>query len=146
MITRLHPPAARCWPPCDRPGRERGSASLLVIVVCAVALVGGTCAVALGELAARRAALSSAADMAALAAASRWWSDVDEACGAARRIARENGATLTACTRHGPDVDVEVAAPPPHVVRTLASRVGRHAPELRMSARAGPAPEKARLP
>lgn len=52
-----------------------------------------------------------AADLAALAGAQHSLSDVAEACAWARRVASENGASLTRCDLADSSVLVEVAVP-----------------------------------
>ncbi|NEM92191.1 hypothetical protein G3T37_12595 [Galbitalea soli] len=99
----------------------------------AVAIIGAICAVALSVLPvssalAERASVGSAADAAALAGA-----DVaaglapGEPCAVAARIARANGAVLTACGTDGPVVTVTaetVAAGIPVVARARAGPPG----------------------
>lgn len=102
---------------------DRGAAGILVlflacVVLAAVGVVGG-----IAQLAAVRAQVSAAADLAALAAVS------GGGCGQARRVAGENGAELVGCSRVGSDVLVEAT----QVLPILGRRLG-----ITASARAGP--------
>ncbi|MET9886069.1 Rv3654c family TadE-like protein [Streptomyces sp. NPDC006430] len=105
--------------------RDRGSATVWAALVATVlgAVFGGV--LLLGQAVVARHRAAAAADLAALAAAVTWTHGPQEACTAARRVARAQRATLTACTLHGEVADV-----------TARPATGPFAPK--MSARAGP--------
>ena len=111
--------------------REDGAATVLVLGLCAVVLLAGTVAAALGAVAVARHRAASAADLAALAAAARVLEGRDAACAAAARTARAAGATLRSCRVEGWDAVVEAAVVPPGAVGALGTAV--------VTARAGPA-------
>ncbi|WP_269471692.1 Rv3654c family TadE-like protein [Cellulomonas fimi] len=78
--------------------RERGSGTVAVLGVVAVALV---LAATLGVVAggqARHVEAQAAADLAALAAATAWRSGVADPCGTAARVVARNHARLVSCT------------------------------------------------
>lgn len=114
----------------DRKARaERGSATPFVIACLAVLLLLGA---ALGVVAAMVRAhrtAQSAADLAALAAASAVV-DGREPCDAGARIAAANGARLIGCALDGRAVTVRVVVPGPHWLGQVA--------DLQGEARAGP--------
>jgi secretion/DNA translocation related TadE-like protein len=109
---------------------EAGAASLLV-VTCAglLLLVGCALSVVAAMVAAHRTA-QTAADLAALAGATRLASGGDP-CTAAQQVAHDNGARLTSCAVTDRDVTVEVEVTGPHWLGQ------RH--DLAAQARAGPA-------
>lgn len=122
------------------PLRERGSgtvmaaAAALLMCFLAAALAAGMQA----STAVARA--SKAADLAALAAADAARGLLDgDPCGLAGDVAREHGAELAKCRRHGAAgavVDIDVAVPLPQLFGMV------HAPwkEAEGRARAGPPP------
>jgi secretion/DNA translocation related TadE-like protein len=114
----------------ERPPRdERGAASLFAIACLSVLLVIGA---ALGVVAAMVGAhrtAQSAADLAALAAASSVADGLD-GCATAARIAAANGATVAGCAVSGLDVRVRVTVPGPEWLG--------QAGDLGAEARAGP--------
>lgn len=122
--------------PAINRNRERGSATIIGIALMLVALMMGWAVIALGELATARARVSSAADLAALAAAAH--SLTAGECEAAARIAEEGRSRLLTCTRDGEDVVVTVAGEAPGVIRKLASAAGADPPLIQVQARAGP--------
>lgn len=105
---------------------ERGSGTVLVAGIVAVACVLTVLVAAYSGIAAARARTQAAADFAALAAAQSIGSDP---CGKAAEAAAWAGATVTACTDEGLDVTVTLTRP------VLAAGYWR----LEASARAGPA-------
>lgn len=114
--------------------RERGSATVWVLMACGVVAVIGAAAVLVGAAVVARHRATAAADLAALAGAVRAVEGSD-ACQAAARFAGANAAELTACTAT-PDavVTVEVGVP------VRLGRLGVFSATAR--ARAGPvAPE-----
>jgi secretion/DNA translocation related TadE-like protein len=112
--------------------RDDGAATVLVLGLCAVVLLAGTVAAALGAVAVARHRAASAADLAALAAASRVLEGRHVACGAAELVARRAYARLRSCRVEGWEVVVEAAVVPPGAVGALGSAV--------VTARAGPVP------
>jgi len=99
-----------------RPGRERGSATVLTIgAVAAVVLVLTGVLVVVGTVRDVHRA-RAAADLAALAAAGPATSGADADCGAGAAVAAANGAEVSRCVRE-PDGSVVVTV-----------EVGRHWP------------------
>lgn len=113
--------------------RDRGAGSVLAVGVCAVMVVGALVVGALGQAVVARHAVSSAADLAALAAADRLAAGHVDGCAVAARVVTAHGSRLTGC-RADPDGSVTVTAD-----RDLAGALSRMGP-ARASARAGPAP------
>ena len=93
--------------------RDDGSASVLVLPLLAVLSLVGTTTVSVGLALVTRHRADAAADLAALAAASRVLDGQAAACGSAREVAVDNRARLTSCTFEGDTavVIVEVDAP-----------------------------------
>lgn len=89
--------------------REGGSASVLVLAAAAFVLVLSLPVVLVASLLASHRQAVRAADLAALAGAQRSLDDVSVACAWARRMASENGASLTRCALADSAVLVEVA-------------------------------------
>lgn len=110
--------------------RERGSATVWVLLAIAVIVTAGGAVAAGGAalVSSRRAA--EAADEAALAAAGQVLSGPQAACASARRLAAANGAELVTCRLDGPVATVTVRA-------DLAGPLRRFGP-ARSAARAGP--------
>ena|SRR5215207_6343816 len=110
--------------------RDRGGATVWLAGLSA--LVGLAMAAALlrgGAVVARHQA-STAADLAALAAAVQAFDGAAAACAAAEDIAARNGASVTKCVLNGDDVQVEVTRP------LVLGRLGSWAATA--GARAGP--------
>lgn len=83
-----------------RSARERGAGTVLVAAVALLLMVlAGVGVVLAGYLAAQHAA-AGAADLSALSGAAAYVRG-DDACSAARRVARDNGVALTACVVAG---------------------------------------------
>ena len=115
---------------------DRGSATPLVVMVVVLTLAVGSAALAVGNFAVARARASSVADAAALAGASH---DLEgDQCAAAAKIVSRSSANLLACRIEGLDVLVTVVTPAPAILRRLAAAAGESAPDLTVSARAGP--------
>jgi secretion/DNA translocation related TadE-like protein len=110
--------------------RDGGSASVLVLGLCAVVLLAGTTASALGAVAVARHRAAAAADAGALAAAARVAEGQAAACTAAARVVAAGGAALRHCVVEGWDAVVTVELRPPGPVGRLGAATGR--------ARAGP--------
>ena len=97
---------------------ERGSATVLMAAIMGVVVtLGGAAMVIAGYLVGHHRA-RSAADLAALSGAAAHVRGED-VCGQARRIARQNGATVTRCSWVGDDIDFVVT------VRTAVSTPSR---------------------
>lgn len=105
-----------------RANSEQGYATVILTMLMALVAVGCAAVAYVGGVAAARVKASTAADLAALAAAT----DLD--CGRADDVARSNRAELTACTVEGQDVlvDVRVAVTLPgrRLYVTALSRAG----------------------
>lgn len=91
---------------------ERGAASLMVATCLALLLVAGAATGLVAAVFRAHRSAQSAADLAALAAATARQRG-DDACAEADRFARANAAALVACRLDGDDVviRVEVAGP-----------------------------------
>jgi secretion/DNA translocation related TadE-like protein len=112
---------------------ERGSATVWVLALSGVLAAIGMAAVLVGTVVVARHRATTAADLAALAAAGQAVLGRPETCAAAAEVAEANSAELTACTVHdGAVVEVRVSVP------VQLGRLGVHAATGR--ARAGPVP------
>jgi secretion/DNA translocation related TadE-like protein len=92
--------------------RERGSATVWVVALSGVLAAIGVAAVLVGSAVVARHRATTAADLAALAAAEQAVRGGDGPCAVAAAVARANGAGLTACAVEGSavvDVAVDVA-------------------------------------
>ncbi|SHE25482.1 Rv3654c family TadE-like protein [Actinomyces glycerinitolerans] len=92
---------------------DRGSGTVMVLGIIAVALCLALGATGLIQAQAAGGRARAAADLAALAGATALTSVVAPAdpCATAQRVARANGAELAACTVDGEDVTVAVGVP-----------------------------------
>lgn len=113
--------------------RDRGAGSVLVVSLCAVLVLGALVVGALSQAVVARHTVSSAADLAALAAADRLATGHADGCAVAARVLAAHGSRLTGC-RADPDGSVLVTAS-----RDVGGSAARWGP-ARASARAGPAP------
>ena len=113
---RLHhcgwasPSRRRRWRPASQ-GRERGSATLVAVAMMAVVMsiaLGGT---VLGSAVIARHRAQASADLAALAAAGRLASGVQEACSWASSVAGAMHSVVAKCRVEGLDVIVGVDVP-----------------------------------
>ena len=111
---------------------DRGSASLWVLALSGVLLLAGAASVLAGLAIVSRHEAGTAADLAALAAASDALAGPDVACAGAAMIAEANGAGLESC-RLIADGVVDVAVTVPVEFGSLGIGLAR------ASARAGPA-------
>ncbi|MFF3430131.1 Rv3654c family TadE-like protein [Streptomyces sp. NPDC002602] len=104
--------------------RDRGSATVWAALVTTVlgAVFGGV--LLLGQAVVARHRAAAAADLAALAAAATWAHGPEAACAAAVRVARAQGASLTACDVQGEVAEVVARAPTGPFAPALASRAG----------------------
>lgn len=112
---------------------DRGSMSVFVVAILSIVMLIGVVGLGLGQWAVAAARLSSAADLAALAAADA----VVDPCGQAERVARANDTMLIGCTREGDDVVATVQSATPPFAQRIAALLGRTASALQRSARAG---------
>lgn len=113
-------------------GGDRGSAGVWVLALSGVVLLSGTASLLAGVAIISRHEAGTAADLAALAAASRALSGSDVACGTAQDLADANGAELVSCTLSADGV-VDVAVTVTVQFGSLGLGVAR------ADARAGPA-------
>jgi len=111
--------------------RQEGSATVLVLAISAAVLAAGAIGSAVGGATLLRHRAATAADAAALGAAMQADIGVQAACARAAQLARDNRATLVACTVHGAVADVSVAVSAGGWLAWL--------PVVRLNARAGPA-------
>jgi secretion/DNA translocation related TadE-like protein len=111
---------------------ERGSGTVLILVLSMLVLLGATAGVVRGIAVTARHRVEAAADLAALAGATAVLDGAAAACTAADEVARANGGRLSRCAVAGGVVEVVVT-------RVLSvGRLGRWAASGR--SRAGPAP------
>jgi len=89
--------------------RDAGSGTVMALAVLMVAWVFAALALALGQVAALRHHAGSAADLAALAAASRMLEGPAAACDEAAQVAGSYQATLVRCVVTDATVDVAVS-------------------------------------
>jgi secretion/DNA translocation related TadE-like protein len=115
--------------PAGRRRDERGSASLFAIACLAVLLLLGAALGVVAAMVRAHRSAQSAADLAALAAASAVGSGRDP-CATATGTASANDARLTSCTVLGREVTVRVRVDGPHWLGQTA--------DLSAEARAGP--------
>lgn len=115
----------------SRAAGERGSATVWVVALSGVLAAIGVTVVLVGAAVVGRHRATTAADLAALAAAEHAVRGDPGACAAAEAVARANGARLTGCSVDGAAV-VEVAVE----VTVRLGPVGHHPAPAR--ARAGP--------
>lgn len=106
---------------------QRGSASVLVVVLAVVLSVLGLAGAALTGVVMSQRRAASAADLAALAGAA---APAASACAMAARIGLANGAQVRRCVRDGAEVAVEVTVETAPLLGMRWQGVGR--------ARAGP--------
>lgn len=106
----------------DDPTSQRGAATLLLVAVLGIAVIVAAGGLGISRIAVARVRVSSAADLAALAAAP----GLD--CGRARSVALANRGRLLACEVQGADVQVTVRIEVPVAGRsvgvTATSRAG----------------------
>jgi len=95
----------------DRPcRRQRGSATVLAVVLLLVLGLAGALAAGLGGVLVAKRRAGAAADLAALAAAAAVQRG-DPGCAAAAAVAADNRAQVVSCRVHGALVEVEVSVP-----------------------------------
>ena len=113
--------------------RERGSATVWAVALAGVLAAVGLAAVLVGAAVVARHRAASAADLAALAAASRAVAGDPAACATADEVAQANGAALTTCAV-GDGAVVEVTVEVGVLLGPLGTR------SASAVARAGPVP------
>lgn len=120
-------------PPTIAPARaaDHGSATIWVLTASAVVLAVTLAVTSVATAYAARQRAAAAADLAALAGATRVLGP--DACATAQRVAAANGARLAACADDGTSVLVTAVADLPGALTALA-------PGATARARAGPAP------
>jgi len=92
---------------------DRGSASVLVLAAAGVLLAVGVAALVLGSVAVAGQRARLAADLAAIAGATRQRAADGQACAAAATVARANGARLEGCSLQGADITIGVSVEVP---------------------------------
>jgi secretion/DNA translocation related TadE-like protein len=92
---------------------DRGSASVLVLAAAGVLLAVGVAALVLGSVAVTGQRARLAADLAAIAGATRQREVHGQACAAAAAVAHANEARLVGCSLDGADVTVDVSVEVP---------------------------------
>jgi secretion/DNA translocation related TadE-like protein len=112
---------------------DQGSATVWTVALITVLLITGCLAMTVAQITLARQRLSSAADLAALAAAQR------HGCAHAAHFAHANGVEFGSCHFDGVDHWVEVWLPAPTLAVRMATLLGERAPEIRVTSRAGPA-------
>ncbi len=104
------------------PGARIDEGSATVVSLALVLLLSLLCValVLVGSAILERQRAQAAADLAALAAATRFWSGPDAACSRARAVATRNGALLVRCLVLGGDARVVVRRPAPPMLAPIA--------------------------
>lgn len=126
-------------------GESSGAATILMVAGAAALLVVVGATAAVSDLVATGQRTGTAADLAALGAASQIAAGQDRACAIARAIASENGAYLVSCqvgTGAGLDVDIVTAMAVRGPLRSVSGWLGMTPPVLRSRAVAGPPPTR----
>jgi secretion/DNA translocation related TadE-like protein len=118
------------WPSTLR-SADRGSGTVWVIALMALIWLVAAVAMSIGGIRAARHRAHSAADLAALAAASHVMAGSARACGLADTIARAGRGRLSECSVRGRIADVEIVA--------VSHVPGLGSVQVTASARAGPA-------
>jgi secretion/DNA translocation related TadE-like protein len=113
--------------------RDRGAATVWALALMSVVLLAGLVAATVGSLAVTRQRAATVADVAALAGAQA----IGDPCASADASTAANGMALVSCVVDGTDVVVQVSAAAPAVARRLLAMLGRVAPDVTVTARAG---------
>jgi len=113
---------------------ERGSASVMALLIIPVLCFGAFALIAFAQLAMLRQQLRTAADLSALAAAQALSTPN---CDRALQIAQAHQVALIECLPSGADWIVGVSAPAPQLIQQLASMLGRSATDQVQYATAG---------
>lgn len=119
-----------CGYPLRRAGGDAGSSTVLGLALMLVLLAVGGVIGTIGVVSVTRHRAEATADLAALAAARHVFEGEQAACGAARRLAAEQGARLLDCRLEALDVVVVVGVRPPGRVASFGlvrgqARAGR---------------------
>jgi secretion/DNA translocation related TadE-like protein len=114
--------------------RDRGAATIWALALTNALLLIGLAAAGVASLAVSRQRVATVADVAAVAAAQA----VGDPCAEAGASVAANGMVLEACATDGTDIVVVVSTEATGVARRLLGLVGRAAPVITASARAGP--------
>ncbi len=108
-----------------RADRERGSGTVLVLGVVGAGLVLLVMIALLVGVVRARAQAQTAADLAAVAAATAWFDPVrGDPCMLARRVAAESGAALVACAVNDGQATVSATVPTPLGAAFAQARAG----------------------
>lgn len=118
-------------------GDDRGAGTLLTFILMPIVMIGIVLLWAFVDLSMLRTKAAGAADLAALAGASRLVEDPSSACAIAGEIAARNSARMTDCTIDGLDLVVEVSVASTGIAARLADWVGASLPPVRHRSRAG---------
>ncbi|MFF1378321.1 Rv3654c family TadE-like protein [Streptomyces sp. NPDC058308] len=105
-------------------GRDRGAATVWVVVVMAVLGVVCGAVLAMAQVVVARHRAGGAADLAALAAADRWAEGSSHACEGAVRVAEEQGARVLRCVLRGQVSEVAATSSAGPFSATVRSRAG----------------------
>ncbi|MEU5774878.1 Rv3654c family TadE-like protein [Streptomyces venezuelae] len=105
-------------------GRDRGAATVWVVVVMAVLGVICGAVLAMTQVVVARHRAGGAADLAALAAADRWPAGSDAACAGAGRVAGAQGVRVVRCVIRGETSEVSVSSSAGPFTVTARSRAG----------------------
>lgn len=114
----------------DRQCRDDGSATVWGAVFALLPVCLSVVVMAYGSAVATRHRAASAADAAALAAASRIALGMGDACATAGKVAEAQGSSLVTCTLRAEFADVEAESRPPLLLRPFGA--------ARAPARGGP--------
>lgn len=117
--------------------RDRGSGTLAAMVAACLILCAGLLLWAMVEAVLAHHRASVAADLSAIAGASRMARGGEDPCGIAGDIAGANGATLIGCQVEGSDLVVTVEVPAPALLARLAPSAGQAGLRIHAMARAG---------
>jgi secretion/DNA translocation related TadE-like protein len=120
------PPRVMCPSRRDRRRGQSGSGTVYVLSLVVLLLAGTVGVAGFAGLATAKHRATTAADLAALAAAST----PGDGCSVAAGIAEQNGVRLTSCRREGSDVTVTVAmvARAPFGLRPTVTAMARAGP------------------
>lgn len=108
---------------CSCVRQDRGSATLWSIALCTLLLTVALFGLTLAQAALARQRVTTAADLAALAAASTW----RDQCDRARAVAEANRTALMSCEASASGIAVQVWVPAPSLVTRLITWTG-HTP------------------
>lgn len=125
----------------QRAGKDDGAATILMVAGAAALLVVVGATAAVSDLVATGQRTGTAADLAALGAASQIAAGHDQACATARAVASRNGAHVVSChtgTGAGLDVDIVTASEVRGPLRAVCGWLGMTPPVVRSRAVAGP--------